>query len=588
MVRKFFVPVLIALLAVSPVFPATAQEKPAEPSSEEETFFEAIDVQVVNLEVFVTDKQGQRVSDLAREDFEVLEDGQPVEISNFFAVTAGGSETPAPEAPPAETPAAPAAPAAPEEIPLEQRLHLAVLVDNLTLTAENRNRLVQSIEQSVIPRLRPDDRALVAVIDGSAVRITQSLTADPAQLRTALQEALKSAPQGSSRLMDKREILSRIDSVGLVPSGGESQGGELNASMVQQLCYDIQSYAAQRSQEARMSLGAVADFVDSLSGLPGRKAVLYVGGGLSLRPAEALYQTWQLKFGMASRTMGAGVSSSSFDGQREDLTDEFKEMIEHANANRVTFYTVGEIEELSGVSAGSRTSGNWGVQMESLEKANLQQSLEMVAGGTGGLAGVGLSDPRNLFDRMRQDFDSYYSLGYVPARHRDGKDRKIEVRLRDRKDLQVRHREGWRDQTNRERMSDRTLAALMLDAGANPLELAVEFLAEKKEKDNYLVEVLVKFPLAKLVLLPKERFHEGRVTLFIGARDSRGRVSPIQEIAVPIRVPNDQLLTALGQTAAYKTNLLLRPEAHTVGVSIRDELGNADSALAVEHTPGKK
>jgi VWFA-related protein len=587
MVRKFLVPFLIALLAVSPVFPATAQEKPAEPSSQEETFFEAIDVQVVNIEVFVTDKQGQRVSDLAREDFEVLEDGQPVEISNFFAVTAGGSELPGSDTP---APAAPSeeAPAAPVEIPLEQRLHLAVLVDNLTLTAENRNRLVQSIEQSVIPRLRPDDRALVAVIDGSAVRVTQSLTTDPAQLRAALQEALKSSPQGSSRLMDKREILSRIDSVGLVPPGGESQAGELNARMVEQLYYDIRSYATQRSQEARMSLGAVANFVDSLSGLPGRKAVLYVGGGLSVRPAEALYQTWQLKFGIASRTMGVDISASSLDGLREDLTDELKEMIEHANANRVTFYTVGEIEELSGVSASSRTSGNWGVQMESLEKINLEQSLEMVAGGTGGLSGVGLSDPRNLFDRMRQDFDSYYSLGYVPVRHRDGKDRKIEVRVRDRQDLKVRHREGRRDQTNRERMTDRTLAALLLDAGGNPLEVAVDFLAEKKEKDNYMVEVLVKFPLAKLVLLPKERFHEGRVTLFIGARDSSGRTSPIQEIAVPIRVPNDQLLTALGQTAAYKTNLLLRPEAHTVGVSIRDELGNADSALAVEYTPGKK
>jgi hypothetical protein len=99
--------------------------------------------------------------------------------------------------------------------------------------------------------------------------------------------------------------------------------------------------------------------------------------------------------------------------------------------------------------------------------------------------------------------------------------------------------------------------------------------------------VMVRFPLAKLVLVPKERFHEGQVSLFVGARDSRGRMSPIQEIAVPIRVPNDQLLTALGQTAGYKTTLRLRKEAHTVAVSLRDELGNADSAVAVEYTPGK-
>lgn len=56
---------------------------------------------------------------------------------------------------------------------------------------------------------------------------------------------------------------------------------------------------------------------------------------------------------------------------------------------------------------------------------------------------------------------------------------------------------------------------------------------------------------------------------------------------MPIRVPNDQLLIALGQTAAYKTTLLLRPDAHTVAVSLRDELGNTDSAIAVEYTAGK-
>jgi hypothetical protein len=74
------------------------------------------------------------------------------------------------------------------------------------------------------------------------------------------------------------------------------------------------------------------------------------------------------------------------------------------------------------------------------------------------------------------------------------------------------------------------------------------------------VEVLVKFPIARLVLLPQGNFHEGKVSVWVGTRDLRGRSSPVQEIAVPIRVPNDQLLTALGQTAAYKMPLLLRPE----------------------------
>src|SRR5215210_735938 len=582
MFRTKRAPFLAAALLT--VLPAAAQEAPQE---QEETFFESIDVQVVNVEVFVTDRQGKRVTGLSRDDFEILEDGKPVEISNFYAVDGGRSELPRET----ETAAAPA-PAVPRpepsgEIPPEQRLHLAIVVDDLTLAAQSRNRLLQSLEKEVLPRLRPDDFAMVAVVAGTSVRIVQGLTADPAQIRTALEEATRSAPQGTARMMDKREMLSRIDNVGL-QMPGENQGADFNAGVVEQLYHDLQSYAAQRGMEARASLNALESFVDSLSGLPGRKAVLYMGGGLSTRPGEALFQAWQSKFGTLARVRGVNISTSSFDGQREDLSKNFHDLVEHANANRVTFYTLGALEELSGVGADTRTSDSWGVTLENLEKMNLQQSLERIASGTGGLAGVDLIDPRSLFDRMRQDFDSYYSLGYVPVRRRDGKNRRIEVRIRGQQNLQVRTREGRRDQSNRERMTARTLAALMLDPGGNALELAADFVGETKQKDEYLVDVLVKFPLAKLVLLPKERFHEGKVTLFVGARDSRGRMSPIQEIDVPIRVPNDQLLTALGQTAAYKATLRLRGDAHTVAVSIRDELGNADSAIAVPYTPGGK
>ena len=54
MARQLLVPSLLASLLAA--LPLAAQE-PAAPA-EEETFFESIDVEVVNLEVFVTDRQG--------------------------------------------------------------------------------------------------------------------------------------------------------------------------------------------------------------------------------------------------------------------------------------------------------------------------------------------------------------------------------------------------------------------------------------------------------------------------------------------------------------------------------------------------
>jgi hypothetical protein len=52
--------------------------------------------------------------------------------------------------------------------------------------------------------------------------------------------------------------------------------------------------------------------------------------------------------------------------------------------------------------------------------------------------------------------------------------------LRNRRDLVVRHRTGQRERPNAERMSDRTLAALLLDPGQNPLEVALEVVRETR------------------------------------------------------------------------------------------------------------
>jgi hypothetical protein len=218
------------------------------------------------------------------------------------------------------------------------------------------------------------------------------------------------------------------------------------------------------------------------------------------------------------------------------------------------------------------------------ETMNLQSSLEMIADGTGGLASIDASE-RPLIDRMRQDFDTYYSLGYVPLNGRDGKKRKVEVKTRDAA-LTVRHRGTRSERTERERMTSRAMAALLLGADDNPLEVSVELGKETTNaKGQIEVEVLVKFPLANLVLVPQDQFHEGHLSLFLGARDSHGRSSAITEVDVPIRVPNDQLLTALGQIGAWKTTMLLRPEPHTVAVAVRDRIGNVDSTARAEFTP---
>src|ERR1700704_5355389 len=66
----------LSLLAAACAFPLCGAEKAPPPSSSLTTFGEAVEVNVVNVEVYVTEKDGKRVNDLKREDFTVFEDGK--------------------------------------------------------------------------------------------------------------------------------------------------------------------------------------------------------------------------------------------------------------------------------------------------------------------------------------------------------------------------------------------------------------------------------------------------------------------------------------------------------------------------------
>src|SRR6185436_7001997 len=86
--RKFMVDrhigVLLAILlatnipAITPDKPAQSQTKPADQSEAVRLRTELIQVHVV-----VTDKQGRVVEDLNKDDFELLEQGRPQEVSFF-------------------------------------------------------------------------------------------------------------------------------------------------------------------------------------------------------------------------------------------------------------------------------------------------------------------------------------------------------------------------------------------------------------------------------------------------------------------------------------------------------------------------
>jgi VWFA-related protein len=562
--------VVAVLVAGASGAPGTQQE-PAPP-----IVIETVQVNIVNVEIFVTDREGRSIPGLGGDDFELFEDGKPVPITNFYAAVGG---RPAP--PPGPTPAP--APEEAAQVPEEQTLGLVFFIDNANLTLARRNAVFGQVRTLLRKGLQTAETQVLLASSGDAVRIEQPFTADEKTLLATV-DRLESETREARVSSDRNPFLSRLITGGPAETVPGSRAGLLDEEFEKENAKTIkeeaESAAEQAYQQTRITLTALTQFMDSLAGLPGRKAMVYVGEGVSMRPGQALLQQYEVSFRKYDPAFNAVAESGRYAVNRE-----FGEMIRRANSARVTFYCVD----------GSPDSGTTGVTSEqALASADpsaaimnihdLRQSLESMAGATGGrtlTAGPNLA--ATLADTV-EDLQTYYSLGYEAPHVGDGKYHAIKVRVK-REGAKVRHREGYLDKVPDERTAERNLSALLFDAGSNPLGLAVTVgPGEKQKGDTFIVTLNITVPLGNLVFLPREQVHEGSVSLWVATKDAGDRVSAPAKQTFPVRLPNDQLQAALGQVGSFSFRMLVRGGPQKVAVTLRDELGQTDSTAVADFT----
>ncbi len=531
-------------------------------AASEESFVDIVNVSVVNVDVYVTDKQGRPVTGLKREDFQLFENGRPVEVTNFYAVNEGKAVTPPEAAAAAPAPvvqeAAPAPPPPePEQAqtPEDQRLRLILYIDNFNLRPFNRNRVMRELRAFIGQKLTKGDQLMLVTYDRE-LHIRRTFTSDPGLIAAAMLDLEKISAQGVHADSDRRDTLQRIEDSQTV---AEAEGY-------------ARSYAQSTYNDMSFSVDALKKLIDSLAGMPGRKAVVYVSDGLQMISGQDVFYALQNKYGEQSTSL---TQTLEFDMSRR-LT----ELTAQANANRITFYTIDAagLRVYDSVSAENRGPGpsspGLSQLVDSVRISNLQSPLQMLAERTGGKAIINTNVVMPQLERMARDFNTYYSLGYAPSHYGDGRYYKVEVKLKNRKDVVVRHREGYRDKSTDARMTDGTLAALSFPFEENPLGVAVEFGQPKSRDDGYfLVPVIVRIPIGKLVLVPREQTEEAKVRLFIAAIDSDGRTSDVQQTPVPISIPKAEVTTAQSKQYVYSVTLMMRGGDQRVAVGVRDDVG---------------
>ncbi len=555
----------LALLLLT--MPAAAQETPAapEPAEPEGIFFEKVAVEVVNVEVYVTDKDGEPVTTLGRDDFAITEDGRPVELVNYHHVS--GGQVAAPPQTPETAPAAGDLPRTEEalpflgaDVPESQRLHLIVYVDNFHIHPLNRNRVFSRLRTFLQQTVQPGDEVMIASYDRS-LHIRHPFTGDPDLVNNVLREI-----EGFSGVALEREA---------------ERATALKSIYESTNIHQAQSRAAEFSRaghhELKLALRALTEMIDSLAGLPGRKMLLHVSDGLPMVPGQDLYQAIQQRFADIA-ALGMAINW--------DMSGDFERLISRANSNRISFYTIdaGGLRVQSGMGAENPAVNSSHVvsgTIDGVRRRNLQAPLVQMAKRTGGQSVMNTNDVSAGLGRFARDFGNYYSLGYRAPTQDRGRYHKIEVRLKEKHPgWRLRYRDGYRDKPASTRMADSVTTFLVHGYESNPLGVEID-LGQQSPDDEGLMNVAIRIrvPMEKLVLLPQGGFYIGRLRFYFGAIDEKGRDAELQELPFELRIPAASIEVAKRDEVVRIINATMRPGSQKLVVAVRDEIGEERSII---------
>jgi VWFA-related protein len=590
---------------------------PAKAPGNNSAFGEVIEVNVINVDVTATDDKGRPVTGLKKGDFELLEDGKAVSVSNFETVVPASAPA---GSGPAASAAAAASPAAQDEA-----LNLVVFFDNFNLRPAHRARVLRQLHEFLARQLGPADRVMLVSYDGG-LHVRVPFTGDPAAIAAGLKTLETLVTHGDESDRDRRQA---FDAMMAIQRNSLIDPDPIPCPV--NIVTPAEAYASARRHEVLQAVNGLTLLVNSLSGVPGRKAVLHVSDGLPLQPGEEAFQFLvELCGGNGTSGFGSTVpgrpsqvkgppgrddgpkddpdvpqvydaasldarsyqagSQAPLDAQRYSVAKNLETLAAHANAHRVTLYTL----QASGAEAPEASDASYApnerfYQFQSIgtvERANRRDSLQMLADATGGRAILDANDTLPDLTRMRADLASFYSLGFTPAHASDGREHRLEVRVKT-AGVHLRYRQSYRDKTTMEKVVDRTLAALYYGIDDNPLDLTIEIGEPVAEGNQYAVPVQLRIPLFKLAILnQRDDSYKGKLRILVATRDEEGGNSPVRLVEVPLDIPRKEVLNAMGQYYLYTLTLKMKAGPQHVAVTVRDELAATSSYLSRPLTVG--
>ncbi len=422
--------------------PQSADEKPIR-----------ITAELVQLDVVVTDKNGQVVKGLTKDDFEVFDNGKKQSVSFFEFVDLVGGNKAADKAAPQ--------PATPDKDPdnlteADTKRVMAFLVDDLTIRTEDMTFVREMMARFVRDRMGENDLvAIIRVVGGKG--LLQQFTNDKRLLTKAI-ESLTPSLHFASRASASAETADlggrpaelnaltsstlRGTAAGGAAAGAEGEGEEADLTAIadqieqnQELGKDVMD-EARLIMRATMLFGSADYWVDSMKELPGRKSLVLISGGIPSVANTTNFAATGIDIpgfidNLTDRATRAGVAIHTMDVRGLSANSGVASFAETPGKSALPT-TIGELAR----SGSSRSAGTGfgrvpDERLLGTDTLEDRMGLRQLASATGGIA---VFDKNNFGDGLNKIIEanqSYYLLAYQPIDTKfDGKFHKLEVKVK--------------------------------------------------------------------------------------------------------------------------------------------------------------
>jgi VWFA-related protein len=363
----------VAALLIAALAGVSAQEQ-------KPTF--SVGVTLVTTDVIVRDDKGQFVADLKKEDFKVLEDGQPQDLVSFVLVHGGRTFNVA--APPAATQQEGIVLPTSRPVGDEAGRVLLIFVDDAHLEALNTHHLRAFLKKVTSTLVHEGD--LVSLITTGTSSVAVPLTYD----RSMVDAAIEKITGNGLTFLDITQL-------------SEGPSGPANLR-----------------QRAANAFATAYETINGLERVKNkRKAVIWVSQGYDFNPFEGARRgtdrVFGGRYGSPTRDMIRDEENPFFRSANvfaeTDLVAQLQEVTRAANRANATLFTVDPRGLVGTTDAGQQIDQEeWTTHIQ-----KTQGSMRTLAENTGGFAVLNANDFGPALKRIDAETSDYYVLGFYSS-----------------------------------------------------------------------------------------------------------------------------------------------------------------------------